>query len=531
MIINPDDVAVATPDHRATHIGRSILERGGSATDAVIAASAMLCVVYPHNVTIGGDTWTLVGTPEGEPVAVNGTGRAPVALSAEFLHAQGFEAMPSTGPQSITVPGLVAAWADLHERFGRLPFAELIAPARAAAREGVAVARALGRDLVQHLEALRQDPGCAEILLRADGSVPQVGERLRQPQLADTLDRIAADPMSLYTGDVGGQYAGGLAAAGSLITAADLAGHRTEFVDPLSLSYRGLQVYTSPPNSQGFTLLLILALLEELELDDVGSPDQVAVSAVVADRSGRVRDEQLADPVAMDADAVTLLGRSQLAELAAEIRASRTSDAQPVAAGGPEQPKPYLGGDTIGIAARDASGCWVSSVQSVAGTFGSRVLEPSTGILAHNRGSGFSLDPRHPGYLVGGRRPPHTLMPCLVRRDGHDLGALATMGGHSQPIILAQVLNRILHGDHPQDAVAAPRWVVQRADRPEALVLVDAEAPEAVRVALRAAGPVTEIAHQDNRMGHCHAIWQSPSGVLTGTDPRADGLAPSEVRT
>lgn len=176
------------------------------------------------------------------------------------------------------------------------------------------------------------------------------------------------------------------------------------------------------------------------------------------------------------------------------------------------------------MVAVDSDGLWVSSVQSVAGTFGSRVLEPATGILAHNRGSGFSLDPTSPGYLAGGRRPPHTLMPSLMRRNGRTVGAVATMGGHNQPVIVTQVLARILAGDHPQQAVAAPRWVVQRGSG-DRLVLADERLDQAVRSQLAAAARTETVAMTDNRLGHAQAIWTTdlPGELRWGTDPRADG--------
>ena len=172
------EVQIATPDRRATEVGLAVLERGGSAVDAVIAASAMLCMVYPQNVTLGGDTWTLVAAPGARPVAVNGTGRAPAGLSADFLHRHGCDAMPATGPHAITVPGLVAAWGDLHRGWGTVPFAELLGPARDAAAAGPTVTPTLARDVAQHAADLARDPGCAATLLRPDRTPPAAGDRL-----------------------------------------------------------------------------------------------------------------------------------------------------------------------------------------------------------------------------------------------------------------------------------------------------------------------------------------------------------------
>lgn len=374
MITDLGPGMIATPDARATAVGQDVLDRGGSAADAVVAASAMLCVVYPQNVTLGGDTWTLVGSAGTVPVAVNGTGRAPAALSAERLRQLGFDTVPGAGPHAITVPGLVSAWGELHRGWGRLPFAELIMPARAAADDGFAVAPALARDLAQHADALCRDRGCADSLLRPDGTPPGLGDQIRLPRLAETLGLIAGGgPEVMYTGDVGRRYAAGLAAAGSTITAADLAAHRTERAAPLSLDLGGLEIVTAPPNSQGFTLLLILALAAELGLDDLADPEQVGTAVIIAELAGRVRDRQLADADAMLTDPQSLLAGRQLAGLVQEVRHRATIGGEPAVG-----PRPPLGGDTIGIVARDPDGLWVSSVQSVAGTFGSRVLEPST---------------------------------------------------------------------------------------------------------------------------------------------------------
>ncbi len=514
---------IATPDRRATRVGQDVLDAGGTAVDAVIAASAVLCVVYPQNVTLGGDTWTLVDGPDTGPVAVDGTGAAPAALSAEILRDRGLDRVPGTGPDSVTVPGLVAAWGDLHAGDGRTPFAELLAPARDLADRGSPVATATGRDLAQLADALRADPGCASVFFHDDGSVLAAGDLLVQPALADTLDQLAANgPAALYGGDVGRRYVAGLQTAGSLIGPGDLARHRTRRVRPLTGTHAGLDVLTSPPSSQGFTLLKILALLAGMPAADPFIPERAAEVLRAVVLAGRERDGVLADPEhvgSVTAAVTAVLDPATTARQAAAIRAGEDGDPAVGA------PCPPLGGDTIGIVAVDQDGCWVSSVQSVAGTFGSRLLEPSTGILAHNRGSGFSLDPTRPDALAGGRRPPHTLMPALVRRDGRTVGALATMGGKSQPFILTQVLGRLLAGDHPQDAVAAPRWVVHPSAGTDRGVVADSRLGSELQAALGAAGDIEVVDHQDNRLGHCQVLWTADGDRAAGSDPRADGAA------
>ena len=511
---------IVTPDRRATRAAQAVLDAGGTAVDAVITASAVLCVVYPQNVTLGGDTWTLVAPPDGDPVAINGTGRAPAALSAELLIEQGLTAVPGDGPHSISVPGLVAAWGDLHRTWGRTAFAELIKPAHDLAADGSPVAPALARDLAALADVLIKDAGCAQVFFH-DDKVLGEGDLMRLPALAATLAELADQgPAALYGGDLGRRYADGLQKSGSMITVDDLARHRTDRVTPLALEFSGLQVFTTPPSSQGFTLLKILRLMAELGLDDPASADQAVPILYAVALAASERDAISGDPDFVEVDLDDVFSDRRVSRQAAAIQAGQV----PAESG--SGPWPPLGGDTIGMVAVDADGLWVSSVQSVAGTFGSRVLEPSTGILAHNRGSGFSLDPRRPGYLAGGRRPPHTLMPSLMSRSGQTVGAIATMGGHNQPFIITQVLSRILAGDHPQQAVAAPRWMVQRATG-DRLVLADDRLDQAVRSRLADAANTESVIMTDNRLGHAQAIWttDTPGELAWGTDPRADGGA------
>lgn len=509
---------IVTPDRRATRAAQAVLDDGGTAVDAVITASAVLCVVYPQNVTLGGDTWTLVAPPAGDPVAINGTGRSPAALSAQLLIDQGFTAVPGDGPHSISVPGLVAAWGELHRSWGRTTFADLIKPARDLAADGSPVAPALARDLAGLADVLIKDPGCAGVFFRG-GKVLAEGDLMILPALAGSLAQLADEGVgALYRGGLGRRYVDGLRQAGSMITIDDLVRHRTNRVAPLALEFSGLQVLTTPPSSQGFTLLKILRLMAELGLDDPVSADQVVPIMLAVALAAQERDAISGDPDFVDVNLGEVMSDQRVRRQAAAIRDGG------VPAQFPDGPWPPLGGDTIGMVAVDTDGLWVSSVQSVAGTFGSRVLEPSTGILAHNRGSGFSLDPRQPGYLVGGRRPPHTLMPSLMRRAGRTVGAIATMGGHNQPLIVTQVLSRILAGDHPQQAVAAPRWVLQRASG-DRTVLVDDRLDEGVRSRLAEVADTQSVIMNDNRLGHAQAIWTTdvPGDLVWGTDPRADG--------
>lgn len=495
-----------------------MLADGGSAADAVIATAAVLCVVSPHMVTIGGDSWTLAGPADGSVVAINGTGRAPYGLTPEHLRGLGHTVMPGSGVHSISVPGLPSAWHELHSRYGSRPLAELLAPAIGLARDGAVVAPSLARDLAQYADRLAGDPGARALFLKPDGSALTGGDRYRQSALARSLETLAADGVgALYGGELGAAYAEGLAALGGTMTRDDLAAHRADVVAPLTVRWRDAEVITAPPNSQGFALLKLLALVEELGLTDPLDPGQTVGFVRALELAGAQRDARSADPDHVEVDLAAVLDPESVRRDAAALGSTLPGAA-------PEQPR--LDGDTIGIAAVDGTGLWISSLQSVAGTFGSLVVEPATGILGHNRASGFSLDPARPGVLAGGRRPPHTLMPCLVRRGGRLDTTVATMGGRSQPAIVAQLLARLALGATADSALQAPRLVVTPGTGPGGgpEVLVEATAPAGVRDVLVAEFGAGVIEGPDNRFGHAHLVRSADGGLDAGTDPRADGV-------
>ncbi len=508
---------IVSPDARATLAGQQVLAAGGTAADAVIATGAVLCVVSPHMVTLGGDSWTLAGPADGEVLAINGTGRAPAGLTPDLLRALGHQAMPGSGVHSISVPGLPSAWAELHARFGRIPFAELLAPAIGYARDGAVVAPSLARDLDAYGARLVRDPGARPLFFTADGLPLTEGDTYVQSALAGSLEALAARGIgALYGGELGEAYARGLAAHGGSMTRDDLARHRADVLPPLAGRWRDSEVLTAPPNSQGFALLKMLALADELGLTDPLAADQAIAFVRLLDLAGAQRDARSADPEAVEVDLAAVLDPTVISRDAATLGHAA------VPASGPP---PRLDGDTIGVAAADGAGLWISSLQSVAGTFGSLVLEPSTGIIGHNRASGFSLDPGRPNVLAGGRRPPHTLMPSLIRRDGRIVATVATMGGRSQPAIAAQLIARLSLGHSADQALEAPRYVVTPATGPGGgpEVLVEATAPADVRDTLVSTFGAEVIAGPENRFGHAHLIRSVDGALDAGTDPRADG--------
>jgi len=531
--------ALATPHALATEAGRHAFENEGNALDAALAAAAMLAVVYPNQCSAGGDFFAVLSVPGGGVTAVNGSGAAPFAIDPDDLRG-GEAAMPDRGPLTITVPGVVAGWETVARLGARLGFAAALEPAIAAAAEGVRVAPGLARSIREVAPLLARDPGMAEVLLPS-GEMLAEGATIRQPALARTLGAVAeggAD--AFYRGEVGGRLVTGLRAAGSPMTRDDLAAHQTQVLRPLTGRYREGEIVTAPPNSQGFVLLQILSALDRVDPapDPLGS--SAGAMAALFQMATEDRDRWLCDsrrrPVPLD----ELLGHEHVTELARLARAATRADsgAEGVSSGGvgegtgprgsPEAPPPR--GDTVAVVAMDAEGYAVSLIQSVFQTFGSGILEPSTGVILHNRGTAFSLDPGHPAALEGGVRPPHTLTPVLVLdRAGRVQMAVGTMGAWAQPQILAQVLVRLLdHGAGPDAAVSAPRWIVARPgpDAASGIRLVaEPAAAETLESSIPAHFGIQITDEGSEETGHTQAVVAGEADLTSGSDPRADGAA------
>jgi gamma-glutamyltranspeptidase/glutathione hydrolase len=490
--------AVATPHHLATAAGERAYRNGGNAIDAALAAAAVLTVVYPHNTALGGDLVALVRTPDGAITCVNATGTAPAARSLADLRARHGDRLPTRGPDTITVPGVVRGWEALRRRGAALSWADQFASAIGHAADGVPIARSLGRALAAERVALAADPGCRAVFT--------AGDTLVQPNLAATLRTLATDgPDAFYTGPIAGALAGGLKELGCPMTVDDLAGYAPRVTDAIAADFAGHRVHTSPPNTQGFMLLRTLRAVTALGRDTADVLVPLFLDGI------RVRETLLADPdfAATDLD-------DGFDEIVARL----------VSAGAPAV-VPAAKGDTVGIAAADSSGYAVSLIQSVFDSFGAAVLEPATGILMQNRGTGFSLDPASPNVIEPGKRPKHTLMPVLVTRGGALRWVSATMGGHGQPQIHAQVLLHLLAGRSPQAAVSAPRWVAGAREPGQATDIVHYEADlDGSTVDLLAGFPLAEVPARTEFLGHTNVVSVEPDGTFTaGSDPRSDGSA------
>ncbi|MYW05036.1 gamma-glutamyltransferase [Streptomyces sp. SID3343] len=521
----PTAFALATPHALATSAGQEAVRDGGNAVDAALAAAIALTVVYPHQCSVGGDLIALVSRRGEQPIAVNGSGAAPLAADPDAFGRHG--PMPVTGPLTVTVPGVVAGWAGLSRAAGRLPFGSLFTRAIAYAREGVPTAPGVAHALAVEAPALAEDEGIREVFFEAGGPLT-TGRPLVQPALARTLAAIAdGGPSAFYQGAIGASIVERLRNLGSPITRDDFDRHRTETTAPIGRTFRGQEYLTAPPNSQGMHLLQILGALEHLDsgLDLLGT--DAAVLARIFQHAARDRDTHLADPRHATVPVEELLDIAHIARIAEEAThpTARTGPLGPIATAQAARPS----GDTVAVVAMDAEGNAISLIQSLFHSFGSGILDPATGVLLHNRGSFFSLLPGAPNRLRGGSRPAHTLMPVLTRRGDSITGAHGTMGGKAQPQIHTHIALRLDAGDTPGTALHRPRWVIggMEVNAPADTAFAESETPTTATDSLRAAGLRLRIGGTlDEQVGHGQLVRAAPDGSLhAAADPRSDGTA------
>lgn len=524
---------VATPHVLASGAGLATLRLGGNAVDAAIAAGAALCAVYPHMTGLGGDAFALIQPPGAQIEALNASGPAAANATREFYERAGcFTEIPSRGPlAALTVPGAVDGWRLAHERHGRLPWDELFDDAIHLARTGAPVARSLGRWLAQDAEVLRQDPGARSLFLPG-GRAPREGERLANPDLADWLEVLARG------GARAGFYEGQLAeklceVPQSPLAPEDFAGYHAFWVEPIQSTYRGLTMVELPPNTQGFTALQVLNILEGYDVARWGdmSVEYVHHAAEATKLSFADRDGWLTDPEHSAIPLERLIDKSYAEQrrrlVDAQTAMTTTAGGIP---GGWSGARPVPSGDTVYLCTADEDGMVVSFMQSIYHDFGSGVAPEGTGILLQNRGSFFSLDPEHHNRLEPFKRTFHTLVPAMaLRADGSPYAAIGTMGGEGQPQTKVAMLTRMVDfGYDVQQAIEAPRWLMGRTWGAASRHLwLEGRFPDpVVRELLRRGHPVRKLAAFDEDAGHAQAIRVHPDGFFEGgADPRGDGAA------
>lgn len=445
---------VATSHPLAAQAGLQMLAQGGTAADAVVAAAAVLNVVEPMSTGIGGDAFALVYDAKRKSVrALNGSGRAPQRLNRNVFVQQGFNKIPLTGVLPITVPGAVAAWESLIKEHGALDFARILAPAIHYARHGFAVSEIIARGWTTAESKLRLHADATRIYL-PNGRPPRFGEVVVQADLARTFEAIVhGGAESFYRGALADRIVTALARDGAYLSHADMAAHRSEWVTPAMASYRGYDVFECPPNGQGLTALIALRILDGFDMAALPahSPESLHLQIEAMRLAFADAARHIADPAFQHTPIDALLSDRYSAQRRAQIRPDAVGD---FVAG--ELP---ISHDTVYVTAVDKDGNAVSFINSLYYGFGSGVVAGDTGICMQNRGACFVLEDGHPNALEPGKRPYHTIIPCMVTKNGELWSSFGVMGGFMQPQGHAQMLvNMIDYGMNPQEALDAPRY-------------------------------------------------------------------------
>lgn len=507
---------VATSHPLAAQAGLETLKKGGNAVDAAIAAAAALTVVEPTSNGVGGDSFAIVWK-DGKLHGINGSGRAPLAFTLKEFQRRGFSSMPDKGWASATVPAAPKTWAALNGSMGRLSLADDLAPAVYLAEEGHAVAPTVALNWDKNFQNYKKIMTAPVFKPWFDtfapaGRAPAPGELWRNPDLAATLRRIGeTDARDFYEGELAEKILRFSMSSDGFLCAKDLATADPEWVDPLSVNYRGYDVWEMPPNGQGIIVLMALNVLKGFEFTHRGAHETFhrqieAVKLAFADAVRYVADPRFARvPV-----------EAMLGDEYAEKRRALIGDAAIF----PEAGKPEASG-TVYLCTADGDGNMVSFIQSNYKAFGSGIVIPGTGISLNCRACGFSLDPSHPNVVEPGKRPYITIIPGFLTKDGKPVGPFGVMGGYMQPQGHVQVLmNMIDFGLNPQQAINAPRWQWKGGKTVE---FEPGFSPAAVERLARMGHDVKYAADQGS-FGRGEMILRTEEGTLAGaTEPRADG--------
>jgi gamma-glutamyltranspeptidase / glutathione hydrolase len=487
-----------------------MLAEGGSAVDAAIATAITLTLVEPVSNGIGSDAFAIVW--DGQQLhGLNASGRSPAAWTPEYFGGNG---VPALGWNSVTVPGAVSAWAELHAKFGKLPFEKLFEPAISYGRNGFLVSPTVAEQWAAQVPLFKAQPGFAEAFLPA-GRAPRPGEQFRFPDHAATLEKIAAtNGEAFYRGELAERLEVHSTANGGAMAASDLAAHRADWVGTISTTYRGYTIHEIPPNGQGIVALIALGILDEFDMSSLPADSADSVHLQIEALKLAFADAQayVADTDYMQVGPERLLDKEYLKQRAALIDRIQ---ARPTSAGAPN-------GGTVYLTAADASGVMVSMIQSNYMGFGSGVVVPGTGISLQNRGANFTAAHGHPNQVGPNKRPYHTIIPGFVTKDGTPVMSFGVMGGTMQPQGHVQVMVRIAdHGQNPQAACDGPRfrWVQGMQ------VSCEKGFPPRTLDELRHRGHYLVAVDDYNQFGSCQAIWRLDGGYFAASDPRRDGQA------
>ncbi|WP_018924833.1 gamma-glutamyltransferase [Salsuginibacillus kocurii] len=522
--------AVTSPHYLATQAGQEVVKQGGHAVEGAIATNAVMGVVYPHMAGIGGDLFSLVwDAKEQEVKAMNGSGKSGQNVTREAFTQRELDSIPDRGPLAAnTVPGTVEAWWQMHQRYGRLEWKTLFATAIHYAAEGFPVTEKLSRFIHDKQALLQKFTETADTFL-PDGEPLNTGEVLTQPNLAWSLQQIAEDgPDAFYKGEIAKKVVDSLKKHHGLLTLEDFARHESTWEEPISTGYKGYQVYELKPNTQGVATLMMLNLLKQHDLKEIGdhTPDYYHLMAEAAKLSFSYRDQWVTDPEFLEVPVNQLLSDSHTNKMAGQFSMEK---AFPVEEMG-ELPELGQNRDTTFMAVTDHEGNSVSLIQSVYHEFGSGLIPEGCGFLLQNRGSFFSLDPEHPNTLEPNKRTFHTIIPALATKDGKPFMLFGTMGGEGQPQTQCALFTRVVDfGYNIQQAIEAPRWLYGRTWGEDSSSLkLEGRIPDALAAALGDRGHEVERTEDySQQMGHAQAIVIDPNRKTyeAGADPRGDGLA------
>jgi gamma-glutamyltranspeptidase / glutathione hydrolase len=513
---------VAASNPLASQAGLRILQAGGTAADAAIAAAAVLNVTEAASTGIGGDCFALYYDASGGQIrALNGSGRAPAALSAADLRARGWTVIPPRDAHAVTVPGAARGWEDLLARHGRMTLKEVLADAIAYARGGFPVQPVYAEGWRRSESVLRAGRNTTPYL--PGGSAPKAGEIAYLPELARTFEQVAeggAD--AFYHGPIAQAIARTIQAAGGAMTTDDLAAHRSTWETPIGIDYRGVTVWECPPNGQGIAALQALGIIAG---DDIASlpwdgPERVHLMVEAMRLAFADARQYVADMATNPAPVAGLLHPDYLASRRALISPDRAM--QPPTFG-----QPFAGTDTVYLCVVDGEGSGCSFINSLYMGFGSAIVAEGTGVCLQNRGAGFVLEAGHPNELQPGKRPYHTIIPALATRDGALWATLGVMGGFMQPQGHMQVVSAMLDDDlNPQEALNRPRWCLD-GNHADAPLLVEEGYPVATMARLADIGhPARPVSGAGRGVfGDGQIIRRdAETGVLLGgSDPRKDG--------
>jgi len=512
---------VTSPHELASQTGLDVLSSGGNAVEAAITIASCLCVTYPHFSGFGGDSFLLIGNAQGEVLSISGIGQAA-------QNCAGYSgAIPLRGPRAMltsaaTVDALGKAFDISRTQLGgRKSWEDLLKPAALLARNGFPMSASQAFWLKFRQPEMSALTGVASAFL-IEGKVPEIGTVIRQPHLAATIETLAKNgPRDFYDGALAKKIAEGLREAGSPLDALDLAKTQARIEPPLSVDYRGGTLLAHQPPTQGITTLEIMGILERFDLSSIkeGSADFYHLLVEAVKQAFLDRNRYIADPDFVEVPAAHLLSNQNLNARAHRISMSRALP----------WPGTFQNGDTVFIAAADDRGNSVSMLSTIYFDWGSGILVGDTGLLWHNRGASFSLDPAHPNYLQPGKRPFHTLNPGMYRKGGKINLLFGTQGADGQPQTLSALLTRLIdYKMDPLTALARPRFLLGKTfSNAQDSLKLEEDIGEEVIAELAARGhQIARISAQSPLAGHAGAFVLAQNGLLSGAhDPRSDGRA------